>query len=381
MAVIPVAVILMLLALAVGISKLFLMRGVIVQPFLPFLLPFHGQLMVFGFLAILLATERYIGALTFQLNPIVHTMPFLVTLGTVVQLVGWLSGLLPLKLAGGGILAVGFIVYIYLLQEVGRRSAQPLPFLFMSLAAITLISASLISVWRSPVGNLPLMLLMMGFPILTIIGERVELTRFVAPALAAQARYALWLVAIAFGIILVQALFPAAATPPLTIVWILALLAVAIPMTWGERKLMTRGEKPLHRYLGTHLVAAYGWLLLGLLLLLILAIRGQSTGLLDASSHSLAVGFIGSMILAHAPIILPAIIGRSIREKRLNTLPLWLLTAGNLLRVASGVAEETGRRGMLSGALAGALTVTAVIAFAVMMLRSIQFSATTKAAR
>lgn len=374
MVVLPIAVLLMLLALAAGVSKLFLLHGVISQPFLATFLPVHGHLMVFGFLAILLATERYIGALAFPLNPIVHVMPFLVAAGTIIQLSGLIFGVLPLTVAGATLLVAGFIIYVYAITAVGRRSAQPLPFRYMSLAAITLISGAILSIRLSPVQNLPFMMLLLGFPILTVLGERVELTRFVAPAISAQARYGLWFVGIAFALILFQTLSPTTATRPIMIAWILLLLAVAVPMTWGERKLMTRGEKPLHRYLGIHLVAAYGWLLLGLLLLLVLAIKGQTIGLLDAAMHSLAVGFIGAMILAHAPIILPAIIGKTLREERLNTLPLWLLTVGNLLRVVSGVAGETGVRSALPGAVSGGLTVLTVFTFVFFMARAIQFS-------
>ena len=372
--VLPIAILLMLLALAVGISKLFLMGGLITQPFLSLLLPNHGQLMVFGFLSILLATERYLGALAFPFHPIIHSMPFLVAAGGIIQIAGWVTNLFPLVLGGSVILIAGFIIYIYIITSIGKRSAQPLPFKYMSLAAISLICASIVGIWNTPVGNLPFSMLLLGFPILTILGERVELTRFVAPSISSLARYGIWILAVAFALILIQTLFPLVAYRPLMLTWVLLLLAVAIPLAWGERRLMTRGEKILHRYLGVHLMAAYGWLFLGIIALLVIVFKGQTVSLMDAATHSLAIGFIGSMILAHAPIILPAILGRPLIEERLNRLPLWLLTTGNFFRVISELAGETGLRKAIASGVAGALTLLTVVVFVIVMLRSVQLS-------
>ena len=376
--VLPIAILLMLLALAVGISKLFLLGGLITQPFLPLLLPNHGEIMVFGFLAILLATERYLGALAFPFHPIIHSMPFLVAAGAVIQIMGWVTNIFPLTLGGSVLLIAGFVIYIYIITSIGKRSAQPLPFRYMSLAAISLMVGSIIGIWNTPVGNLPFSMLLLGFPVLTIFGERVELTRFVAPAISSKARYGIWILAVAFALMLVQILFPLIAPRSLMLTWVLLLMVVAIPLAWGERRLMTRGDKVLHRYLGTHLMVAYGWLLLGLLIFLAIAIKGQTVALMDAATHSLAVGFIGSMILAHAPIIMPVIIGRPLVEAKLTRLPLWLLTIGNFFRVVSAIAGETGLRRAIASGAAGGLTLLAVIMFVIFILRSIQFSSGSK---
>jgi len=98
----------------------------------------------------------------------------------------------------------------------------------------------------------------------------------------------------------------------------------------------------LHRYLGQHLLLAYSWFFLGLVLVIVwAAVRGGSA-LYDASVHSLAVGFVGTMILAHAPVIAPAILPRTIAQEKLNLLPLELLTVGNLLRVGGYVLKGAG---------------------------------------
>ena len=367
--VVPVAVLMMLLALVAGVFRLLALQGMVAQPPLATVFPFHGEIMVFGFLAVLITTERYLGSLAFKLNPIVHGMPFLVALGAVLKVVGELAGVDLMNTVGSILLAVGIAIYIYLLLAVSRQSAQPLPFRFMVLAALFLLMGNLFSLRGSPVGNINFTLFLLGFPILTILGERVELSRFLAPAVYRRGEWGLWAALMAFLLLLVQD------GRLLVALWAVLMALATLPLMGSELALVRVGQtspQKLHRYLGQHLLLAYSWFFLGLVLVIVwAAVRGGSA-LYDASVHSLAVGFVGTMILAHAPVIAPAILPRTIAQEKLNLLPLELLTVGNLLRVGGYVLKGAGLP--LGGVVgvSGLFILAALLAFAWVMTRSLR---------
>ncbi len=369
--VVPLAVLFMVVGVVIGVVRLLFFGGVTAQPLLPQLQPHHGELMVFGFLAVLLVTERYIGSLPFKLNRSVHYMSFLVAAGAVLKVVGLVLSLGALNAVGSVVMAMGLVIYLYLLWAVGRHSAQPLPMRFMMLGGLLLLLTALITISKPATGNLALTLLMLSFPVFTILGERIELSRFLAPAVHARARWGLALAAAASALLLVEVLFPTSVSGAIFIVWALLVAALAVPLFWAERSLMRGPAVGLSRYLGRHLLLAYLWLLLGLALVVVLGVSGLDRPLFDASTHSIAVGFVGTMILAHAPVIVPALLGRQVAPARLNYYPLGLLTLGNLLRVGGYGLEEAGLRlGVMVG-VSGLVVLLAIITFAVMMLRAL----------
>ncbi|MBI4297799.1 MAG: NnrS family protein [Chloroflexi bacterium] len=367
---VPVAVLLMLLALAVGVLRLLTIGGMLDggQPPLAQAFPFHGEIMVFGFLAVLIVTERYLGSLPFRLNRIVHLMPFLVAVGAVLKVVGRLAEVDALNAAGVALLGAGLVIYLYMLLELGRQSARTLPFRFMALAAFFLLAGAIFSLRGAPVGNMNFTLFLLGFPILTILGERVELSRFLSPATYRRAEGSLLAAGIAFLLLLVGD------GDYLVAIWAGLLGLATLPLLASELALIRAGEaspERLHRYLGRHLVVAYLWFFLGLALAIAFAASQDSGALRDASSHSLAVGFVGTMILAHAPVIAPAIFPWwRIDAQRLSLVPLGLLTVGNLLRVALDILNISGTEKALG--ISGLLVAAAVVAFAWMMARSLK---------
>jgi hypothetical protein len=88
----------------------------------------------------------------------------------------------------------------------------------------------------------------------------------------------------------------------------------------------------LTRYIAVALLAGYFWL--GVAGLLGLRFGGETAGLhYDAFLHSIFVGFVFSMIFAHAPIIVPAVTGLALTFHRGFYAPLILLQASLALRV------------------------------------------------
>ena len=98
---------------------------------------------------------------------------------------------------------------------------------------------------------------------------------------------------------------------------------------------------------------------------LIWLVGGQptSSGAYDASIHGVFLGFGVSMIMAHAPIIFPAVLGRPLPYRPVMWLPLGLLNLGLIVRVAGDLAGHTA-----AYKTGGTLTVLAVLVFAVTMI-------------
>lgn len=145
-------------------------------------------------------------------------------------------------------------------------------------------------------------------------------------------------------------------------------VAVAVPIFQIDMA-VTRGiGAGLRGYLARHLRVAYFWLFLGLFLLLAISLRGYSMATFDAATHSIAVGFIGTMILAHAPIIAPSLLGLKLLEERLSYVPLFFLTLANIFRVGG---EPLLGSSALSG-YSGLLLLPMLLSFAASMLRALK---------
>lgn len=105
-----------------------------------------------------------------------------------------------------------------------------------------------------------------------------------------------------------------------------------------------------HRYTGILLITGYIWLFITGVFM----IYGASSAFLyDAVLHSFFIGFIFSMIFAHAPIILPGVIGVPIKPFN-NSLYIWfvLLQLSLILRISvvfTGMSYYKQLGGLLNG--------------------------------
>ncbi|MBI4216986.1 MAG: NnrS family protein [Chloroflexi bacterium] len=363
----PVALVLLLLALVLGVLRLLSLQGIFLATPLDFPLAHHGELMIFGFLAPVILVERYLGAAGFRLNRSINLMPFLLAVGPILKALSWLVGIEALNLWGSAALVIASALYLYILFGVGRQSAQPLAFYYMALGGLVLLGGTLLSLSRSPRGNLAFTLFLLGFPLFTILGERVELSRFLSPQARRRAQWGLPLAVVAPALLLVGIL--PGGSDYLVVGWaalIAGLVALLLP---AELTLIRVGQGGLYRYLGRHLLLAYGWLFVGLALLVLG--RG-SPSLSDAAIHALAIGFVLTMIMAHAPIIAPVISGRRVAEEGLGYYPLALLTLSLVMRVGGQLLSWGGVGLPWLVGLSGPLALLALLAFGAMLLRSLR---------
>jgi hypothetical protein len=118
----------------------------------------------------------------------------------------------------------------------------------------------------------------------------------------------------------------------------------------------------LPRFVAICLLCGYVWLMAGGLVAL-------ASGMLwagptyDALLHAILMGFVFSMIFGHAPIIFPAVLGLRIGFHPVAYLPLALLQAAVVLRIAGDVAPDPQLRmaGGMLGVVAIALYAVAVV--------------------
>ncbi|MCP9992765.1 hypothetical protein LUX09_23480 [Streptomyces albogriseolus] len=136
---------------------------------------------------------------------------------------------------------------------------------------------------------------------------------------------------------------------------LLALVAWLVVHDVARRLLRSTG---LPRFSAACLLAGYAWLgLAGALWLLGGPVAEGSR--YDAVVHAVFLGFVMSMIMAHAPVILPAVLRRPLPYHPGLAVAAWLLHGSLILRVVVGDLREI--RGAWQ--LGGALNIAAVLLF------------------
>lgn len=207
------------------------------------------------------------------------------------------------------------------------------------------------------------------FLVLTIAGERLELSRLLGPSRSVRALFIVSVSTSALGACLSALGFAMGRgktdiistewgdlfTDPLYGAGVRCLGAgFALLALWCLRNDIARKSlrvPGLSRYMAICLIVGYVWLLIAGVLGL--AGGGYTGGMVfDAMLHTVFIGFVFSMIFAHAPVILPAVAGISFPFTRILYLPLVLLHASLALRIGSDLTFwYVGRAwgGMLNG--------------------------------
>lgn len=270
------------------------------------LAPLHGPLMVCSFLGTVISLERAVAlGRRWAWAPV-----FLVLLGTAATLAApwpWLGPLL-LTVAGGLLTAV----YGGVLRR--QRSTETL---IMAGGAVLWTVGNLL--WASGAPTLETTPWWMGFLVMTIAGERLELSRLrPRPPWANTAL--LWTLVTFMGALAALHRWPEVASR-------VAGLALAGAAVWllvfdiARRTVRAAGQV---RFVAVALLAGFGWLLLGGVQL---ALIGDLAGgpLRDAALHAVFVGFVISMIFGHAHIVGPAVFRVTLPWSRWFYLPLGLL--------------------------------------------------------
>ncbi|MCL4519053.1 MAG: cbb3-type cytochrome c oxidase subunit I [Thaumarchaeota archaeon] len=106
---------------------------------------------------------------------------------------------------------------------------------------------------------------------------------------------------------------------------------VLLPLTEGRPNVASHNT--ISDYTDSCIISSVLWLLFSFLLGMIWQVFGIGNfSITDSFIHSIAIGFIGSAIIAYAVVLLPGVISQKAPKKHLSLLPLLFLNAGLLIR-------------------------------------------------
>jgi hypothetical protein len=306
----------------------------------------HGPLMICGFFGVVISLER------------------------AVAIGGWRAYLGPLLAGAGGIAAIagataiapwlfvaGSLVLLAATLDIFRRQRALFTFT-LTLGALSWSAGNVLWATGSTVHTIVPWWL--AFLILTIAGERLELSRFLPPSPVAKRMFALILVIIGLG--LLGARLPWGAQT-----FAVGLLALALWLLKQDIARRTVRGKGLTRFIAVCLLSGYLWLAIGASVVIAAGGLAPGSPSYDAALHALALGFVFSMVFGHAPIIFPAVLRVAVPYHPTFYLPLALLHLSLVVRLAGdaiGNFSATRVGGMLNAiALAAFIlsTVSAVV--------------------
>jgi hypothetical protein len=337
------------IALLLGLDAGLLLLDVPALPLGSRLPDVHGFLLVLGFVGTLIALERAV-ALRRRAG---FAAPALLGAGGLL-LVPQATGRVGQVLLVAGSAAL-CLLYVWLWRRQRDEAV-----VVQALGSMLALGATVL--WLRDVPVPRLLPWLAGFVVLTIAGERLELARIElarsGPVLAAAAGVC--------GAAVASLLWPATGQA----LFGLALAALVSWLAAHDVARRTIRDTGLPRFAAACLLAGYAWLAAasGIWLLSSPVLEGASY---DAVVHCAFLGFTLSMILAHAPVILPAVLRIALPYRAALWAPAALLHGSLLLRVGVGDARasEAARQ------VGGALNVAAVL----LLVAVLVWSATTAA--
>lgn len=304
----------------------------------------HGPLMLVGFLGTVIALERAVAART--------PWAFLAPLGSAAGCLTLMAG--APDVVGRGLMtaAAGILCAIYL--RVHRRAPSAAVDV-EAMGAVALLLGDVL--WLGSRGIEEVIPLWLLFPVLTIVGERLELARIAfLDETVETAVEALSGAAVLGACLLLVGQAAHLVTGP-------ALLGLAVVMAYYDVARRTIRAGGGVRFMAASMLAGYVWLAAAGVVWSLWGLDGLGGSAYEIVIHTITVGFAFSMILAHAPVIIPAIVHRALPYHRLMWLPYVLLHAGLAVRVAGLLAGGVG-----TWQTGGAVGVVAVVVFMALTL-------------
>lgn len=374
---IVVAISFMFLGILIGIFRLFTINNLYPKATIfELMYNLHGYIMIYGFISTLIMLERYFGASSAILKrfKLINLMLPSFILGFVIYLSGWLTYLKTILQIGAGMMILGVGIFIILMWQMSSMGKSKVPLGFMLLGCLALVSSIIIPSYTMLYNWLGVTLLMLSFPMLFIFGERVELITLGFTRIDIRLfRHALMissfsLLSLIFGTVIYYIKFLVIIS---AIGYFITALFIYIAEGPSIKYMLIKGLK-LQRYISLHLGLAYLWVLAGIIIFIISFINPANPYLYDAYLHSIGVGFIGTMILGHGPIILPTLFNKIIDAKRLTIAPLLILTLANFIRILGDMLIQTISSVNYLIGYSGLLVLISILTFILMIRRIIK---------
>lgn len=275
----------------------------------------HGPLMACGFFGTVISLERAV-ALSQRWG---YFGPLLTGLGAAAGILGAPFAIAPLLVLMGSAVLLAASVVFY-------RRQQELFTLTLALGAACWALGNLL--WLA---GLPIYLAVpfwIGFLVLTIAGERLELSRVLPPSAVARRVFVAAILVLLGGIALSAFAWTAG-----TLLLGTGLLILALWLMRQDVARRTVKGRGLPRFIAVCLLTGYAWLALSGFAILVSGGLGYGGAGYDAALHAVLLGFVFSMVFGHAPIILPAVLRVAVPYTPYFYLPLALLHVSLLIRL------------------------------------------------
>lgn len=299
----------------------------------------HGPLMICGFFGVVISLERavaigrrwgYAGALLAGLGSAA-------ALHGALAAVPWLYAAASAGLVGASLLIV--------------RRQRALFTVTMALGAACWLVGNVLWLRGATVNQV--MPWWLSFLILTIAGERLELSRLMPPSRAARVVFMLLLAAIVAGLV-------GSGSAQGGRLFGVGLVGLAMWLLRQDIARRTVRQSGLTRFIAVCLLSGYAWLGVGGLVFVLASPVHPGNVFHDVAVHAIGLGFVFSMVFGHAPIIFPAVLRVTIAYHPVFYAPLLLLHASLLLRLAGDAALSF--PAVRLGGLLNALALAAFIA-------------------
>ena len=304
----------------------------------------HGPLMISGFLGTVISIER---ATAFRRRwP--YAAPALTSAGAILLLLGAPDPVYR------GLITLGSLVLLAAFVVTYHRHYGPK----LEWAAATMIVgvASWLAgngLWWSGRSLSQVAPWWIGFLILTIAGERLELARVLLLNRTSQVTFVLSAGLFLGGLVLSLFAFGAGLQ-----VSGAGLIALGAWLLYNDMARRTIRQSGLTRFIAACLLPGYVWLIVAGAFWLSWPAYFAGGPFYDAMLHTIFLGFVFSMIFGHEPIIVPAILNTQIVYRPAFYLHLILLHASLVLRVWGDLAALPALRQW-----GGLLNVTAILIF------------------
>ncbi len=302
----------------------------------------HGPLLVLGAFATIIALERAVAlGRTYGL-----VAPGLGAFAAVAMLTGarWAPW--------AAVVAAALMVVLNVM--IVRRQVAAFTLLMLLGAAPLLVGNIMWTLGRPVFAVVPAWL---GFFVITIVAERLELSR-----LAPTPRWA------HVGVVVVATLLASSTCahavglvtwPRVTGAWLILLGSWQLAFDLARHTVRRVG---LPRFAAVGVLGGAAWLVVAGVLLGVYGLPAAGPHY-DAALHAVFVGFVFAMVFAHAPIILPAVARVQVRFTRWLYLPLVVLHGGLVGRIVGDLFElaPLRRAGAVASAAALGLFVVVVL--------------------
>ena len=286
----------------------------------PAMIALHGPLMAIGFLLTLIGLERAAAVERWW----VYGVPLL-SVFSIITLA--LNG--PPKLTALFAVGAAALLLLFFYQLFRRQREEH--FIVMKLSTALLFCGNLL--WGFDPVIFHVVPWWSGFLVVMIAGERLELNRLRRPPLLVRLALRIALLILVAGLALSLFDFRLGVRIAGVGLIAIALWLLRYDLAWQSVKL-----PGLSRFMAGCLICGYFWLAIAGIFWIWFAHFFGAGPLYDAMLHTVFVGFVFSMIFAHAPVILPTITGLALPFNHSFYLHAGLLHISLLMRIAGDLA-------------------------------------------